>query len=341
MLRQVLVGVPFCRLLMRGLAHLCCGLALFSVVLCAGCEPTAQRTPPTPLTAETPHTAPPTAPAEPPGVEERPAPAPTALLRAEPPEGTDPYTGMTETGEPPPVDYHGDPLLWTPNLAYTLHPTSPFLENFPRKSSPVLPGETARRLEELQHLLWTEEGVLYFKNHETPVTKEQRARIELAILAEDLPALAVAKYIFVTGYWDITYAQEFAAQALEASPDDFNTLYVWTILQPDETPEKIAGFRHLLEMQPDSARILRELGMNLIGVGMSRTNIVEAIPYLEKSAQLDPHAKQGSAFALLGSAYLQLGDGDKALEYLKRAQTIHRSAHRRDLIELIEAGEIP
>ena len=306
------------------------GLILVSLWLSAGCEPTAPRTPPpTPPALETPQPEP----AAPPAEKQLPAPAPTALSETELPPPTSPYTGMTETGEPPPAEYHGDPLLWTPSLEYTLHPTSPFLENFPWESSPVLPGETARRLEALRGVYWGPDG--------KPLTADQRARMELAILAEDLPPLAVAKYIFVTGYWDITYAQEFAAQALEASPDDFNTLYLWTTLQPDETPEKIAGFRHLLEMQPNSARILRELGMNLIGVGMSRTNIVEAIPYLKKSAQLDPHAKQGSAFSLLGSAYLQLGDGDMALKYLKRAQTIHRSAHRRDLIELIEAGEIP
>lgn len=314
-------------------ATLCLVFALLSWWLLPGCNPTSQRKPPLPPPVDTADTAPPNAPAVPSIAEEHPAPAPPASPRPEPPAGTSPSTGMTETGEPPPAEYHGDPLLWTPSLEYTLHPTSPFLENFPRESSPVLPGETARRLEALRGVYWGPEG--------KPLTADQRARMELAILAEDLPPLAVAKYIFVTGYWDVTYAQEFAAQALEASPDDFNTRYLWTTLQPDETPEKIAGFRHLLEMQPNSARILRELGMNLIGVGMSRTNIVEAIPYLKKSAQLDPHAKQGSAFALLGSAYLQLGDGDMALKYLKRAQTIHRSAHRLDLIKLIEAGEIP
>ncbi len=62
MFRLALVNIPFCRLLMRGLAHLCCGLALFSVWLCAGCEPTAQHTPPAadtpaPAPVETPHAA--------------------------------------------------------------------------------------------------------------------------------------------------------------------------------------------------------------------------------------------------------------------------------------------
>ncbi len=77
MFRPVLVNTPFCRLLMRGLAHLCCGLALFSVVLCAGCEPTAQRTPPP--AAETPAPAPvetPDAPAPPPVSEAAVGPAP-------------------------------------------------------------------------------------------------------------------------------------------------------------------------------------------------------------------------------------------------------------------------
>ena len=44
----------------RGAAALCWGLILVSVLLCAGCEPPVQRTPPTPPTpADTAHTAPP------------------------------------------------------------------------------------------------------------------------------------------------------------------------------------------------------------------------------------------------------------------------------------------
>lgn len=48
MLRYVLVKTSFGRLLGGGVAHLCGSLVLMSVLLWAGCEHKAQRTPPTP-----------------------------------------------------------------------------------------------------------------------------------------------------------------------------------------------------------------------------------------------------------------------------------------------------
>ena len=94
-------------------------------------------------------------------------------------------------------------------------------------------------------------------------------------------------------------------------------------------------------MNPTSASALRSLGMYLVTGDPNRPTIMEAIPYLKRAAALDPNAYQGKAFHLLGSAYLKLGNADKALEYLNRAQAIHDSMHRRELIELIEKGELP
>ena len=305
----------------RGHAMLCLGLVLVSLWLWAGCQPTAQRTP-TPPTADTPATAQQenTPPAKPPVGEEHPG--------TQRQIDTTPDAGSTETGELPPDDYYGDPLYWIPGIDYETVGSTGGLPS----SVPILPPEKQRRLEALRGVYWGPDG--------KPLTADQRARMELAVVAEGMAAVDVAKLIVELGWWPKKYAREFAQQALEASPDDFNTLYLWTTLQ-QETPTRVEGFRRLLRMKPNSARILLELGSNLIDVGKNPTDTAAALPYLERAAQLAPTAYQGEALGLLGTAYLLLGDGDKALEYLKRAQTIYRSAHRRDLIELIEVGEIP
>jgi len=181
---------------------------------------------------------------------------------------------------------------------------------------------------------------LRYREETKHLTQDQLTQLEVEILVEGFSALDAAK--FLASYEEVygKYAREYADAALASNPDDFTTLYVWTYLQPEDA-NRIQGYRRLVEMNPNSVYALLDLGMYLIYAEKPLGNAVEAIPYLERAAALDPNLDQGSAYSLLGSAYLKLGDGELALKYYKRAQQIYDSGLRRDFIELIEKGELP
>ena len=94
----------------RAWTALCIGVALFSLWLSAGCQPTAQHTPPA---AETPDTATPTAPTAPPATRDAPAPpheqeaaAVPAPPAEEPP--APPETAEADDTRPPITDANGE-----------------------------------------------------------------------------------------------------------------------------------------------------------------------------------------------------------------------------------------
>ena len=97
----------------RAWTALCIGVALFSLWLSAGCQPTAPRTPPTPPTAETPDTATPTAPTAPPATRDAPAPPhePEAAAVPAPPAEeppAPPETAEADDTRPPITDANGE-----------------------------------------------------------------------------------------------------------------------------------------------------------------------------------------------------------------------------------------
>lgn len=234
------------------------------------------------------------------------------------------------TAHTPPDDYRGDPHYWIPGLRYEEHVAS---------SHPLLPPDIQKQLDEFPSLYWTEGDQLMTK--EGPLTHEARDRMELEILEAKLSALDIAKFLTVEMYgknWD-KYAREYAQKVLDKNPDDFEALYIWTKLQTD-VDTRIQGFRRLVEINPNSAYALLYLGSELFREAKDQTDIQEGIPYLEKSAALDPNLYQGEAFQDLGLAYRKLGDVDKALMYLNRAQAIHESGYRQEIIRLIKEGEL-
>jgi len=225
-----------------------------------------------------------------------------------------------------PAAYHGDPHFWIPGIAYEELITA----HGEYTSEPIIPQEKRERLMDVSNLPYREET-----KH---LTLDQRNQLRVEILVEGFSALDAAKFLISTGYEK--YARDYADAALASNPDDFTTLYVWTYLQPEDA-NRIQGYRRLVEMNPNSARALLNLGGLLIYAAHPLGNVAEAIRYLERAAALDPNLYQGAAYSELGSAYLKLGDGELALKYYKRAQQIYDSGLRRDFIELIEKGEIP
>ena len=68
-----------------------------------------------------------------------------ATPTTETPPAPAPYAGITETGEPPPDEYYGDPLFWIPSMEYEtfyIAPDEPY-------SEPILftTAEGTRRLD--------------------------------------------------------------------------------------------------------------------------------------------------------------------------------------------------
>ena len=332
MLRHFLRTIHPQRRRWREQASRCFGLVLVSLWLCAGCQPTAQRTPPTPPAIETPEPEPDSPPAE----KQLPAPTPTALPETELPAATSPYTGITETGEPPSDKYYGDPLFWIPGMAYETFysaPDEPY-------SKPILftTAERTRRIDaRYGELLSVQSEKL------TPVedaTLYHQATVD--ILTEGMSALDAAKVLAMKlGYNE---ARPFAQVALDTNPDDFHTLLLWTTLQFDPVPESyleekawreraVAGYRRLLEMNPNSARVTHDLGRIL-----SRADeFEESVHLLKKAAQLDTRYQE-SAFLRIAMSYYGVGDKKQALAYLKRLAEVASTRRAREMTrERIEA----
>ena len=300
----------------RGHAMLCLGLVLVSLWLAAGCQQNAQRTPTTPPTADTPATAQQenTPPAKPPVTEEHPV--------TEQPAATTPDAGTTETGNSPPDDYYGDPLYWIPGIDYETVGSTGGLPS----SVPILPPEKQRRLEALRGIYWGPDG--------KPLTAEQRARMELKVVAEGMAAVDVAKLIVEIGWWPnrYEYAREFLQQAIEEDLDNFEAHLLAVELHDGSLEEMEAEYRRLLEQRPNSLPVLVNLGAIV-------KDHAEAIGYFEKAVQLSPTYLHGYALAQLGVLYQFIGDYEKALAALKAGYAIYPSLRALEEIEAIEQGE--
>ena len=299
----------------RGPAMICVGLVLVSLWLAAGCQQNAQRTP-TPPAAETPATAQQenTPPAKPPVGEEHPG--------TEQPAATTATAGSTETREVPPDDYYGDPLYWIPGINYETVGSTGGLPS----SVPILPLEKQRRLEALRGVYWGPDG--------KPLTGDQRARMELKVVAEGMAAVDVAKLIVEIGWWPnrYEYAREFMQQAIEEDPDNFEVHLLAVELHDGSLEEMEAGYRRLLERRPNSLPVLVNLGAIV-------KDHAEAIGYFEKAVQLSPTYLHGYALSQLGVLYSFIGDYEKALAALKARYAIYPSAWVLAEIEAIEQGE--
>ena len=154
-------------------------------------------------------------------------------------------------------------------------------------------------------------------------------REEVDILVEGLDALRAAKFLKALGGYS-PYAREYADKALAENPDDFETLLVWTQFRnSDEQTEEIAGYRRLLEMNPNSIPALVGLGRRL-----ARNEPEEAIEVLERANKLDSSA----GLYHLGISYQSVGEYDKALSVLKKEYARYPAPLLKSHIEAIESG---
>lgn len=206
----------------------------------------------------------------------------------------------------PPVDYHGDPLYWISGVEYELVCGS----NGEIDSYPIIPDEKSEQISEAFTRYRAKQG--------KRVSNEQAAEIEVKVLTEGMSALDAAKYIKVTfgGPLYLNYAREFADRALNENPDDFNVRLIWTELQPTRSEKKIKAYRKLMKIEPNHARVLFGLAMNV-------SDVKESIGYLEKAKAINDEVYQRQVLTELGYRYKAIGENEKALENLKGAEAIH------------------
>lgn len=144
--------------------------------------------------------------------------------------------------------------------------------------------------------------------------RREEERIEN--LTAGMDALTAARFLYKLNRGRVgryaPYIRELTAQALTENPNDFDTILLWTRLQPRKSyahnPEQEVGYRKLLEIDPNSVSALVGLADAIYWVQPE-----EAIEHLEKAKLQDP----GLANAYLGFAYQRVGNYDKALELLK------------------------
>ena len=230
-----------------------------------------------------------------------------------------------------PDDYKGNPYLYIPNIEYETHIRSHLGEI----SAPLLSPHIQQKLDEMY--IWAEDDKMMTK--EGPTTKEEYTRMRLDIIAEGFSDLDMAKYLILVGYPDDKYVKEYAQKALNANPNDYQTLYVWTQAQTEQA-KRVIGYRKLFEQNPNSSEILFFLGTHLAWEGKTRGEAEKAIDYLKRSAALDPKYLRGEAYRVLGGIYLGQSDSDTALAFYKRAQEIYHWEVTQENIERIEKGEL-
>lgn len=337
-LLHMLIGCMVCtlRLQSRVFAQhvtftLKCGLGFFWLwLLLGGCAGCGKHPAPALPVAQQPVSA------VPPAVKPRPAPASPLLSETELLPATGPYAGITETGEPPPDDYYGDPLYWIPGMVYeTFH--NP---HYGSSSDPVWPPseEIGRRIaarEEELFKAYDEEEI-----EDSHVRSRVFRRAKLEVISESMSPLHAAKYLDALSGSYRDKARELAQVALDANPDDFHTLLLWTTLQyePDDEASRkraVAGYRRLLEMNPNSARVTHDLGRILFRAD----EFEESVHLLKKAAQLDTRYQE-SAFLRLAMSYYGVGDKEQALAYLYRLAEVASTQRAREMTrERIEALE--
>ena len=193
-------------------------------------------------------------------------------------------------------------------------------------SPPEIPAEKRQRISELYDRHSPDRDNV---NRDAAWATAGPPREEVDILADGLDALSAAKFLKALGGY-AAYAREYADKALAENPDDFETLLFWTQFRnSDEQTEEIAGYRRLLEMNPNSIPALVGLGRRL-----ARNAPEEAIEVLERANKLDSSA----GLYHLGISYQSVGEYDKALTVLQKEYARYPAPLLKSHIEAIESG---
>jgi len=174
-------------------------------------------------------------------------------------------------------------------------------------SASDLPDSRQKRIEKVYERL-SREGISFTDSYPREV---------IAIMVEGMDAFSAAEYLKERSLYE--HALEYAEKALAENPDSFETLLLRTqLLPPERDDEREAGFRRLLEMNPNSVEALVGLGTTI-----QHNHPLESISYLKKAIEIDPSYNRGVAYVDLGWSYEKLGRYDEALEAFKKGHEIY------------------
>ena len=208
---------------------------------------------------------------------------------------------------------NGTGKLALPTRIESAHPHHPWSVDPSDIDTLPIPADNRERIE--------------FLTERLPYPEAKEKTIE--ILAEEMDALNVAKYLRTRGWSD--EARQYVDRAVAENPDSSEALLLWCQLRPPEQAvEREAGFRKLLQMNPNSVEALIGLGTRLLFDNRPE----EALGYLEKASRLDPERPPST----LGFTYEELGEYDKALVALKKSYKMTHSPVVLAHIQAIEAG---
>ena len=237
-----------------------------------------------------------------------------------PPEN--PYQDITINGEAPPFNFYNNPVYWIPHLEYMTAP-----HGIGYKSSPIIPDYDVnvfnKKIEELE------------KERGAPVSRDEQSYIMHKMRFGNLRPLNAAKVMKSRGIGSHNrYLLEVAQQALDANPNDFHTLLIWSEMQPYQSKSSERGYRQLLEMRPNSAYVLLRLGLTI-----RFENRQESIQLFKKAVQYAPNIEYGKgersvhvrdwALQELAEAYFWEGEKQKSTETFQYLQQITENKRTR------------
>ncbi len=218
------------------------------------------------------------------------------------------YEDLTVTGTIPSPDYVGGikgEFLWIPEFEYEWE-----IAELPEATLPVAPNHEKKwaRFEKREREMWntfkksmegvTSEKVFDDRYREYQIEVEN---IRAEIMTEGMTPLNAAKYLMSHNI-NTEHRRKYAQQAVDENPNDYHTQLIWTWAQYGQSVysmDKVKeGYRHLLEIRPNSAYALYNVGRF--------TYSADAIPLLKKAYIYAPDARPDLPLSLKVPILLEL-----------------------------------
>ena len=191
-----------------------------------------------------------------------------------PPEN--PYQDITINGEAPPFDFYNNPVYWIPDLEYRT-----VAKGTGHRTYPIIPDYDVNAFNTKIEALEKERGEV--------ISREEQHYIRSKMRYGHLTPLNAAKAMLsrMSGPKH-RYLLEVAQQALDANPNDFHTLLIWTEAQPYQSESSEKGYRQLLEIRPNNPYVLLKLGLTI-----KFESPQESIQLFKKAVQYAPAIEYG------------------------------------------------
>lgn len=250
-----------------------------------------------------------------------------------------PYQGITINNEAPSFTIYNNPVYWIPELEYKTVWSGIYNHRDNYYSSPDIPDYDVNvfntRIAELE------------KERGEPVPEKERMYIGAKMKYGHLTPLNAAKAMLPGSIHTNQYLSDVVQQALDANPNDFHTLLIWTEAQPYQSETQKEGYRRLHQMRPNNPYVSLRYGLTI-----RYDNRQKSIELFKKAVQYAPAERYGSgrsgihvrdwALQALAKAYFAEGEKQKSkatFQYLQQITTADNTRERAtEYIKDIEEG---